>query len=77
MLTEQDTFETVRNGLEQIGMALESAELTFVPDNTQVIEGAQAELFIRMVETLEDCDDVQGVHHNADISDEELARIVG
>ena len=77
VLTAQDTFETVRNGLEEMGIALESAELTFVPDNTLVIEGAQADLFVRMVETLEDCDDVQGVHHNADISDEELARIVG
>ncbi len=32
---------------------------------------------MRMVDTLEDCDDVQGVPHNADISDEELALIVG
>ena len=77
VLTEQDTFETVRNGLQEIGLTLESAELTFVPDNTQAIEGAQADQLMRMVETLEDCDDVQGVHHNADISNEELARIVG
>jgi YebC/PmpR family DNA-binding regulatory protein len=77
ILTAPDTFETIRNGLQQIGLAVESAELTFVPDNTQVIEGDQAELFIRMVETLEECDDVQGVHHNADISAEEFARIVG
>ena len=77
VLTDQESFETVRNGLQVMGLELESAELTFVPDNTQAIDGAQAELFLRMVETLEECDDVQGVHHNAEISDEELARIVG
>jgi len=76
ILTEPESFESVRDGLQTAGFHLESAELTFVPDNTQEVEGAQADTFIRMVETLEECDDVQAVHHNAEISAEELARIV-
>ena len=41
------------------------------------LEGKEADQFMRLLELLEDCDDVQEVHHNADISTEELARIVG
>ena len=77
VLTDPESFETVRDGLLSAGFSLESAELTFVPDNTQTLEGAQAAAFFSMVETLEDCDDVQNVHHNAEISAEDLERIVG
>jgi transcriptional/translational regulatory protein YebC/TACO1 len=39
------------------------------------LEGKEAEQMIRLMDTLEDCDDVQKVHTNADISDEVMSRL--
>ncbi len=72
-----DTFEALRDGLTELGFVIQSAELTFVPDNNTAIEAKDAEKLLRLVDILDDCDDVQNVHHNADISAEELDRIVG
>ena len=65
------------DGLAEAGFSTDEAELTYVPDNRLDIEGDNAETFLKMIDLLEDLDDVQSVHHNADISDDELARILG
>jgi transcriptional/translational regulatory protein YebC/TACO1 len=44
------------------------------PASTVAIEGADAESMLRLVDALEDLDDVQNVYANYDISDEEMAR---
>jgi len=72
-----DSFLEVKDGLEQAGIEPSSAELRYVPDVTVDLAGQEAEQFMRLLDLLEDCDDVQEIHHNADISTEELARIVG
>ena len=52
-----------------------SAELTMVPENTVKVGGQQAERVLRLVEKLEDLEDVQKVYANFDIDEAELERI--
>lgn len=72
-----DEFMAVHDALKEAEIATSSADLRYVPDLSVTLEGTEAEQFMRLLELLEDCDDVQEVHHNADISAEELTRIVG
>lgn len=48
-----------------------------IPQNLNPIEGKQAESLMKMIDVLEDNDDVQNVYANFDISDEEMERIMG
>jgi transcriptional/translational regulatory protein YebC/TACO1 len=48
-----------------------------IPQNMSPVEGKQAETLMKMIDALEDNDDVQNVHANFDISDEEMERIMG
>jgi len=75
--TEPTEFIAVKDALTQAGFASSSGELTYVPENRTDIDGENAENFLKMIDLLEDLDDVQNVHHNADISDDELTRILG
>ena len=72
-----DEFMTVKDALTEAGIQTTSAELRYLPDLNVDLVGKEAEQFMRLIDLLEDCDDVQEVHHNADISAEELARLVG
>lgn len=71
--TSPDTFETVREALEQSGIPTESAELAMLPKSTVKLEGREAEQMLRLMEALEDNDDVQNVYANFDISEEQMA----
>ena len=77
VITDPAEFENVRNTLEQQGLKFESAEVTMIPQNMNPVEGKQAESLMKMIDVLEDNDDVQNVHANFDISDEEMERIMG
>jgi transcriptional/translational regulatory protein YebC/TACO1 len=70
-----DNFETVRQALITKNIKIESAEILLVADNTVKVEGKDAENLLKLMEILEDYDDVQKVHANFDIDDKELARI--
>jgi YebC/PmpR family DNA-binding regulatory protein len=72
-----DEFMAVKDAVSAAGITPSSADLRYIPDLMVEIEGKEAEQFMRLLDLLEDCDDVQEVHHNAEISTEELARIVG
>ncbi len=63
---------TVVNAIEELGIETESAEITMVPQNTIKVEGKQAAAVLRMVEAIEEHDDVQNMAANFDIDDEEL-----
>jgi transcriptional/translational regulatory protein YebC/TACO1 len=56
--------------LEKAEIPFSDAEVTMLPKNTANIEGKHAEQMIRLMETLEDCEDVQKVYTNADIPDD-------
>lgn len=71
--TAPETFEPVKNALEGKGIRSESAELQMVPQNTVRVEGKEAEQLLRLMELLEDHDDVQHVYSNFDIDDKVLA----
>jgi YebC/PmpR family DNA-binding regulatory protein len=69
--TPQD-LEGVRRALEGRGVPIQSAEVTYVPQSTVRLEGKDAQAVLRLVEGLEELDDVQHVYANFDIPDEVL-----
>jgi YebC/PmpR family DNA-binding regulatory protein len=69
--TPQD-LEGVRRTLERQGVPMQSAEVTYVPQSTVRLEGKEAQQVLRLVEGLEELDDVQHVYANFDIADEVL-----
>lgn len=77
VVTDPAEFETVRNTLEDQGLKFQSAEVTMIPQNMTAIEGNQAESLMKMIDVLEDNDDVQNVHANFDLSDEEMEKLMG
>ncbi len=77
VITDPADFERVRNDLEKQGLEFQSAEVTMIPQNLTPVAGKQAESLMKMIDVLEDNDDVQNVHTNFDISDEEMEKIMG
>jgi len=70
-----ENFERVKKALEEKGLPLESAAVSLVPKNTVRVEGKEAEQLLRLMDELEESDDVQEVFANFDIPDEVLATI--
>jgi len=68
VVTAAADLETVKEALEAASIAWSEAEVTMIPQNTVRVEGKEAEQLIRLLETLEEAEDVQKVHSNADIS---------
>jgi YebC/PmpR family DNA-binding regulatory protein len=75
VLAAQENFEAVRAALLAAGLPPESAEITQRAANTTALELEDAEKMVRLLERLEDLDDVQNVYSNADISEEILEKI--
>ena len=75
VVTDPRNFEKVKNALDKNGIKYTLAEITMVPQNTIRIEGKEAEQTLRLVEMLEDSDDVQKVYANFDIPDDVLEKI--
>ncbi|MGB5105349.1 MAG: YebC/PmpR family DNA-binding transcriptional regulator [Candidatus Zixiibacteriota bacterium] len=73
--TPTDAFESVRSAIEKKGIPMASAETTMVPSTTVKLEGKHAESMIKLMEALEDNDDVQKVYANFDIDDATLERL--
>jgi YebC/PmpR family DNA-binding regulatory protein len=69
------SFETVRNALKAKNVPVETAEVTMVCQTNVKLTGKDAESMLRLMETLEDSDDVQKVYSNFDIDDEEMSKI--
>jgi DNA-binding regulatory protein, YebC/PmpR family len=67
--TSLENFEKVRKALLDKKITVENASLQWVAKNTILIKGEDAEKVIRLIETLEDNDDVQNVFTNADFQD--------
>jgi YebC/PmpR family DNA-binding regulatory protein len=72
---EFKSFAPLMDALDAAKLAYESAELTCVPDTTIPVAGAHAEKVLRLIERLEDLDDVQKVYANFDIDEAEFERI--
>jgi transcriptional/translational regulatory protein YebC/TACO1 len=67
----------VRTSLEEKSVLMESAELTMIPQNTVKLEGKSAEQLMKLMDSLDEHDDVQNVYANFDIDDAELERLLG
>ncbi len=70
-----NSLESVRTALEAKKIKIESAEISMVPQTTITLSGKDAENMIKLIDNLEDHDDVQKVHSNFDIDDEEMAKL--
>jgi YebC/PmpR family DNA-binding regulatory protein len=70
-------LEAVRRGLEAAGVKIESAELIMQPTNTVEVDAARARGNLRLIEHLEDHEDVQRVTANFEIPDEVMAEAAG
>ncbi|WP_139556372.1 YebC/PmpR family DNA-binding transcriptional regulator [Methylotetracoccus oryzae] len=75
VLTAPEHFEAVRDALVTAGLVAENAEVTMRANTASKLDAADGEKMIRLLERLEDLDDVQNVYSNADISEEILAKI--
>jgi len=75
ILTSPEAFEDVRSSLEEKGLTPEVAEVTMLPQSTVSIEGKQAEQVLRLMEALDDQDDVRRAYANFDIPDDVMAAL--
>jgi YebC/PmpR family DNA-binding regulatory protein len=69
------SFTAVRDAIEAAGIAMLSAELTMLPQNTVPVEGGQAKQVLALLEALEELDDVQNVYANFDIPESVMAEL--
>jgi YebC/PmpR family DNA-binding regulatory protein len=75
VVSEATDLVPVRSALQQAGLDYESAEAQFLPSVTVEVDADGARAVFRLIEALEDCDDVQNVFSNFDASDEVLAEV--
>ncbi len=75
--TAPTDFDTVLTALEAAGVTVTDSEIRMIPQNEVKLDGKDAEKMIRMMELLEDHEDIQAVSANFDIPDEILERILG
>jgi YebC/PmpR family DNA-binding regulatory protein len=73
--TSPAEFHAVKNALQERGIAVAESELAMIPKSTVRVEGKDAEGLLRLIEELEDLDDVQKVWANFDIDADELAKV--
>ncbi len=75
VLTAPETFETVLNALKAQNLEISLAELSMVPQSYVKLEGKNAQQMMRLLEALEDHDDVQHVYSNFDVEERELEAV--
>ncbi|MCJ7705692.1 MAG: YebC/PmpR family DNA-binding transcriptional regulator [Desulfobacterales bacterium] len=75
LVVPPSNFEEVKKALEGAGFKFNYAEVTLVPQSTIRLTGKEAEQMLKLMEGLEDSDDVQKVYANFDITDEEMERL--
>lgn len=75
--TPPERFENVRSVVEKKGIAMISAEVTMIPQNTVKLEGKHAEQMIKLYDALDENDDIQKVYANFDIDEETLEKLSG
>lgn len=75
ILAPFEAHNAVMEALEKAGIATESSEIAMIPQNTLVLEGKDAAAAMKLMELLEDHDDVQNVYSNFDIDEAEMERL--
>ncbi len=77
VITEPGDFAAVRSALEDAGIEIESAEFAFRPSSVVPVDEAQAGKLMRLIDALEESDDVSAVHANFDVAADVLERVAG
>ncbi len=72
IVTPPEAFEAVRDAIKALGVEIGNAEIAMLPKNTVKIEGKDAQQMLRLMEAIEDHDDVQHVWANFDIEEKEI-----
>lgn len=75
VLSAPEAHNTVLEALEKAGISVEDSSVAMVPRNTINLEGRNASATVKLMELLDDHDDVQNVYANYDIDDAEMERI--
>jgi YebC/PmpR family DNA-binding regulatory protein len=73
--TNLEDLENVRRAMEAAGLEVETAERTFVPKTMVTLDDQKSTQVVRLIERLEDLDDVQNVSTNLDLSEELVAQL--
>jgi YebC/PmpR family DNA-binding regulatory protein len=73
--TDLADFEIVRKAIETKGWKLELSEITMIPQTTVKLEGKKAEQMLKMMDALDDNEDLQRVFANFDISEEDMMKL--
>ena len=73
--TDLEDLEGVRRAMEGAGLEVEAAERAFVPKTTVTLDDQKSTQVVRLIERLEDLDDVQNVSTNLDLSEELVAQL--
>ncbi len=77
VLCEPSAYEAVLEAVKKAGIEPVSSSVSMIPQNYIKLEGAAASQMIRLMEALEDHDDVQNVHSNFDIDQKLLEEVAG
>jgi YebC/PmpR family DNA-binding regulatory protein len=77
VIAEPADFTRVRNALEQAGVEMDSAEMAYRASSLVPIDEEQARKLLRLIDALEDSDDVEAVHANFDAPADVLERVAG
>jgi YebC/PmpR family DNA-binding regulatory protein len=72
VITDPTAYEAVLTAIKAAGITPETSEISMLPQNYTKVEGSQANAMIRLLEALEEQDDVQNVYSNADIDAKQL-----
>jgi len=75
IVSEATDLVPVRKALQEAEFDYESADLTFLPSVSVPLDADGAKKVFKLIDALEDCDDVQNVYANFDVSDEVLAEV--
>jgi YebC/PmpR family DNA-binding regulatory protein len=75
VITAPENLGNVRGALEQAAIPVALSEVTMLPKNYATIDERQAEQMMRLIEALEDHEDVQNVYTNVDVPDEVIAKV--
>lgn len=75
VFTEPHDFGAVKDALDAAGFEAANAEVSLIPSTKAELDGDTAPKLLRLIDALEDLDDVQEVYHNGDISDEVAATL--
>jgi YebC/PmpR family DNA-binding regulatory protein len=70
IITSPEDFESVKNAISEAGIETTMAEITMIPQSTVSLEGKEAIQLLKIMESLEEHDDVQNVYSNFDIPDD-------